>query len=172
MFEGALLGALSLLGRAPFKLGVGERRRLEAFVVQAAAAIRNARHFAASEARRRCAEALVDDNARLYEEARRRQHEAEMLARLAQTLTESLDGGDVGRRTVESVLPVLGVRSAGLRLIQPAGSLLTVARSAAAGMHSVPGNVVPAGTGNPRAAPSPMAAPCGRRISSTTRASS
>ena len=55
--------------------------------------------------------------------------------------------GDVGRRTVESVLPVLGVRSAGLRLIQPDGSLVTVARSAAAGMHSVPGNVVPAGTG-------------------------
>ena len=44
VFEGALLGVLSLLGRAPFKLGVGERRRLEAFVVQAAAAIRNARH--------------------------------------------------------------------------------------------------------------------------------
>ena len=146
-FEGALLGVLSLLGRAPFKLGVGERRRLEAFVVQAAAAIRNARHFAASEARRRSAEALAEDNARLYDEARRRQHEAETLARLAQTLTESLDVGDVGRRIVESVLPVFGVRSAGLRLIQPDGSLVTVARSAAAGMHSVPGNVVPPGTG-------------------------
>ena len=85
---------LSPLGRAPFKLGVGERRRLEAFVVQAAAAIRNARHFAASEARRR-PEVLAEDNARLYEEARRRQHEAETLARLAQTLTESLDTGDV-----------------------------------------------------------------------------
>ena len=146
-FEGALLGVLSLLGRAPFKLGVGERRRLKAFVVQAAAAIRNARHFAASEARRRSAEALAEDNARLYDEARRRQHEAETLARLAQTLTESLDMGDVGRRTVESVLPVFGVRSARLRLIQPDGSLVTVARSAAASGHSVPGNVVPAGTG-------------------------
>ena len=298
-FEGVLLGVLSLLGRAPFKLGVGERRRLEAFVVQAAAAIRNAHHFAASEARRRSAEALAEvgrvitqgldpdlvaasiadsvqtllaaptaamyrcdpeagglallaqsrlsdpafqwtshfaqveavvglairaratvttadlaldprivypadlrarlaqwpyrsvlavpllapdgvlgvlavadfvgraftreatqmaeafadqavialDNARLYDEARRRQHEAETLARLAQTLTESLDVGDVGRRIVESVLPVFGVRSAGLRLIQPDGSLVTVARSAAAGMHSVPGNVVPPGTG-------------------------
>ena len=87
------------------------------------------------------------DNARLYDEARPRQHEAETLARLAQTLTESLDVGDVGRRIVESVLPVFGVRSAGLRLIQPDGSLVTVARSAAAGMHSVPGNVVPAATG-------------------------
>ena len=146
-FDGALLGVLSLLGRAPFKLGVGERRRLEAFVPQAAAAIRNARHFAASEAGRRSAEAVAEDNARLYDEARRRQHAAETLARLAQTLTESLDVGDVGRRIVESVLPVFDVRSAGLRLIEPDGSLVTVARSAAAGMHSVPGNVVPAGTG-------------------------
>src|SRR6185295_2195347 len=58
-----------------------------------------------------------------------------------------LDMGDVGGRIVEGVLPVFGVRSAGLRLIQPDGSLVTVARSAAAGVHSVPGNVVPRGTG-------------------------
>ena len=145
--DDALVGVLSLLGRAPFTLGVGERRRLEAFVVQAAAAIRNARYFAASEARRRSAETLAEDNAQRYDEARRRQHEAETLARLTQNLTESLDVGDVGRRTVESVMPVFGVRSAGLRLIQPDGSLVTVARSAAGGMHSVPGNVVPPGTG-------------------------
>ena len=68
-------------------------------------------------------------------------------------------------------MPVFGVLSAGLRLIQPDGSLVTVARSAAAGVPSVPGNVVPAGTAISGRAIA-EAIPCGRRISSTTRASS
>ena len=39
---------------------------------------------------------------RAYEEAQRRQREAEELARLARMLTESLDAADVGERIVES----------------------------------------------------------------------
>jgi two-component system, cell cycle sensor histidine kinase and response regulator CckA len=298
-FEGSLLGVLALLGRTPFKLGPGERRRLEAFIVQAAAAIRNARHFAASEARRRSAEALADvarvitqgldpdlvaariaesvqtlvnartaavylrdaqsgrltllaqarrphldfewvptfapgegvvghairgrsttitgdlasdpritylpadrarlerapyrsvlavpllagdrvfgalavgdlpgraftreetelaeafaaqavvalDNARLYEEARRRQHEAETLAWVAKNLTESLDVTDVGQRIVESVVVVFHARGAGLRLLRPDGSLESIARITASGADKAPGDVLPPGVG-------------------------
>jgi PAS domain S-box-containing protein len=299
VFERSLLGVLCLMGRARFKIGAAERRRLEAFIVQAATAIRNARHFAQNEARRRSAEALAEmgrvisrgldpdvvagriaesvrdlldvlasavyredpqsggvtllarstqadsgfqwtpsfgpgeglvglairegqtiatedvagderiiytadqrarlervpyraglavplfaqgringvlvvagragrvftreevataqafaghaavalDNARLYDEARRRQHEAEALASVARNLTESLDVADVGRRIVESVLPLFDVRSAGLRLLRPDGSLETVARSEVAGVHSNPGDVLPPGIG-------------------------
>ncbi|HET8575952.1 MAG TPA: GAF domain-containing protein [Methylomirabilota bacterium] len=304
LLDGCVLGVLSVLGRKPFRLGPGDRRRLEGFTVQAAVAIRNARLFAQSEARRRTAEALAEigralsqvldpqvvaqriiesvrtllhgessalyrldpssgdlvvvaqstatrspfawapvlirgtgigsiatqlghpvasadclvdqrlsytpevkaafsqsayravlstpliaqgrvlgvlnvadrtgrrfdeedsqvaqaftdraatalENARLYDEARRRQREGEALARVARTLTESLAVADVAKRIVESVVPLFGARSSGLRLLQPDGSLQSVARSDHAGAHSDPGDVLPPGMGISRRA--------------------
>src|SRR6185503_13179059 len=108
-FEGALLGVLSLLGRAPFKLGVGERRRLEAFVVQTAAAIRNARHFAASEARRRSAEALAE---------------------VGRVITQGLDPDLVAGRIADSVQTLLAAPTAAMYRFDPqSGDLVLLAQS-------------------------------------------
>src|SRR5207244_12047707 len=68
------------------------------------------------------------ENARLYTEARRRRLEAEELARLARTLTESLDPQAVGERIAESVLALFQVRSSVLRLLRSDGSLVSLAR--------------------------------------------
>ena len=75
--------------------------------------------------------ALAMENARLYGEATRRQHEAEEIARVAQTLTGSLDVNDIAQRIVGSVLPVLRARSSGFRLVQPDGSLMVIAQGQA-----------------------------------------
>src|SRR5262249_7313665 len=98
--------------------------------------------------------ALALDHARLYQEAHerlaestRRQHEAEELARMARTLTESLDTAQVGERIVEGVRPLLRARSAGLRLLQPDGSLRTVVWGDPAHAHAGPGHVLAEGLG-------------------------
>jgi CheY-like chemotaxis protein len=46
LFEGTLLGMLSLCGRQPFYLGPDDQNLLDSFVAQAASAIKNARLFA------------------------------------------------------------------------------------------------------------------------------
>ena len=104
--EGRTIGSLSISDRAGRVFSEAEARLLQAFADQAALAL---------------------ENARLYAETMRRRHEAEELARLAQTLTESLDVSDVVGRTVESVLPLFGARSSVLRLLQPDGSLVALA---------------------------------------------
>ena len=71
--------------------------------------------------------ALAADNARLYGEAEGRRRTAEELARVARSLTESLDLEGVGDRIVESVLPIFGAQSAVLRLREPDGSLRRLA---------------------------------------------
>ena len=91
--------------------------------------------------------ALAMENARLYGEATRRQHEAEEIARVAQTLTGSLDVSDIAQRIVGSVLPVLRGRSSGFRLVQPDGSLMVIAQGQAGGVHAPYGHIVPAGYG-------------------------
>jgi len=88
--------------------------------------------------------ALVLENARLFTEATDRRHVAEELARVARTLTESLDVADVGQRIVDSVLPLLHARFARLRLRQSDGSLLGVAR---AGLTDPEAISFPAGIG-------------------------
>src|SRR6185369_8191896 len=109
VFEGALLGVLALMGHAPFKLGVGERRRLEAFVVQAAAAIRNARHFAASEARRRSAEALAE---------------------VGRVITQGLDPDLVAASIADSVQTLLAAPTAAMYRFDPqSGGLALLAQS-------------------------------------------
>jgi hypothetical protein len=49
-------------------------------------------------------------NSQLYEDAERRRQEAEELARIARSLTETLDMRAVGERVVASVLKLFGVR--------------------------------------------------------------
>ena len=91
--------------------------------------------------------ALAMQNARLYGDATRRQRESEEIARVAQTLTGSLDEDDIAQRIVASVLPVLRALSLGFRLLQPDGSLRVLAQAQAVGTIGIPGHVVPAGYG-------------------------
>jgi signal transduction histidine kinase/ActR/RegA family two-component response regulator len=69
------------------------------------------------------------ENARLYTEATLRAQEAQELARQARSLTENLDAAEVGRRTAESALQLLGGTAATLRLLQPDRTLALVASS-------------------------------------------
>ena len=56
----------------------------------------------------------------------RRQREAEELARVARTLTEDLDVGQVADRVVQPILTLFGVQSSVLWLREPDGSLIAV----------------------------------------------
>ena len=56
MLDGTLLGVLALNGREPFHFGADDERLLDAFVDQAAVAIRNASLFEAEGIARRAAE--------------------------------------------------------------------------------------------------------------------
>ena len=89
--------------------------------------------------------AIALENARLYEETEQGRREAEELARVARTFTERLEVSAVGERIVDSVLTLFRVRSAGLRLIQPDGSLVVIAWGGR-GAHQV-GHVQAPGTG-------------------------
>jgi PAS domain S-box-containing protein len=75
-----IIGALSIADRAGRRFTAGEARTLQAFADQAALAI---------------------SNARLYEEARRRQREAEFVAELARRINASLDLQTTLERLVE-----------------------------------------------------------------------
>ena len=86
-------------------------------------------------------------NAQLYAEATRRQRAAEELARLAGTLTESLDVSAVVERTVERVLRLFDAQSSVLRLLQPDGSLVAVALGGRSREYFEPGHVLPPGAG-------------------------
>jgi GAF domain-containing protein/CheY-like chemotaxis protein len=124
--KGELIGVLLVASRAVREFSDGETALLQAFADQAA---------------------LAMENARLYGEATRRQHEAEEIARIAQTLTGSLDVGDIAQRIVGSVLPVLRAPSSGFRLVQPDGSLMVVAQGQDGGAHAPFGHRAPAGCG-------------------------
>ncbi|MFL5197994.1 MAG: GAF domain-containing protein [Microvirga sp.] len=124
--KGQTIGALSVADRAGRVFSDAEAHLLQAFADQAALAL---------------------ENARLYAETMRRRQEAEQLARLAQTLTESLDVSDVVGRTVESVIPLFGAESSTLRLMQPDGSLVALALGGTSRDGFEPGHVLPAGTG-------------------------
>ena len=128
-----VLGALVVYRDAPGAFAPHEVELLQAFAAQAAVAL---------------------DNARLYEEARlrlaettRRRVEAEELARIARTLTETLDTTQVGERIVESVRQLFRARSAGLRLLEPDGSLRAIVWGDPAHAHAGPGHVLPPGHG-------------------------
>ena len=87
--------------------------------------------------------------ARDLTERRRVERAAGELARLARVLTETLDVEEVGRRTVESVLPLFGAAFSRLRLLQPDGSMRLIAWSGGrpdhTGVRALPPNVGVAG---------------------------
>ncbi len=91
--------------------------------------------------------ALALENARLYAEAERRRREAEALARLSRTLTESLDTGALGDRLMENVLSLFKVHSACLRRLRPDGSTVLVAGSGKLREHVELEHVLPEGQG-------------------------
>jgi signal transduction histidine kinase/CheY-like chemotaxis protein len=126
MVQGRMFGALAVSDRVGRVFAESEIRLAQAFADQAALAL---------------------ENARLYTEARRRRLEAEELARLARTLTESLDPHAVGDRIADSVLALFQVQSSVLRLLQPDGSLMALARGGRRRDASRLGAVLPAGVG-------------------------
>ena len=121
-----VLGALAIGARVRHEYTADELRLLGSLASHAANAINNAQH---------------------YTEARRRGLEAEELARLARTLTESLDPHAVGDQIAESVLALFQVRSSVLRLLQADGSLVMLARGGRFRDASHLGAVLPAGIG-------------------------
>jgi GAF domain-containing protein len=136
-----VIGALALGDHVGRRFDDDEIRLAEAFADQAALAL---------------------ENARLYGEMTRRRREAEELARLARTLTESLDPHDVGQRIVESVLVLFQARSSVLRLLRADGSLLTLAGGGRFRDVSHMAPILPAGVG-----PSGIAIVEGRAVAST-----
>ena len=118
------IGALAFRARRPFT--DLEQELAEAFAGQAAVAI---------------------EHSRLFHEATRRGREAGELAKLAGTLTQTLKLEDVAERIVEALVPLFGVRAANLRLLDPDGSLVVIARDDSANALSPRGDEVPPGFG-------------------------
>ena len=91
--------------------------------------------------------AIAIYNAQLYETAERRRREAEELARIARSLTETLDMKAVGERVVASVLDLLRVKGSSLRLRRPDGSMDRFVSAGEVFSKTDAGGVVPAGAG-------------------------
>jgi GAF domain-containing protein/CheY-like chemotaxis protein len=120
-----VFGALALCDRTGRVFDAEDTRLAEAFADQAALAL---------------------ENARLYAETTRRQREAEELARLSRTLTESLDVNAVGDRIAESVLTLFNAQSSILRVLRPDGTLEARALAGRVAEVLTPGHVLPPGT--------------------------
>src|SRR6266481_4090038 len=91
--------------------------------------------------------ALVVENARLEAETTRQRYEAGELALVASLIGERLDPLSVGQRIAESVLGLLGVHSAVIRLFQPDGALAAIALAGRAKEYAEIGDRIPAGLG-------------------------
>jgi GAF domain-containing protein len=91
--------------------------------------------------------AIAIHNSQLHAETERQRREAEELARVAQSLTETLDMAAVGERIVASVRELFGVRASMLRLLQPDGSLRAIASSGEGFPQDSGTNVLPVGVG-------------------------
>ena len=124
--KGELIGVLAVASQNVHDFTEDDANLLQAFADQAA---------------------LAMQNARLYGEATRRQRESEEVARVAQTLTGSLDVDDIAQRIVASVLPVLHARSLSFRLLQSDGTLKIIAQSQGPGVPLAHSGVVPPGYG-------------------------
>ncbi len=126
LVKGEVLGVLVFLTREEHEFGSEEVQFLSMVAGQAAIAIHNSQ---------------------LHEETERRRREAEELARVGQSLTESLDMTALGERIVTSVRELLGVKASMLRLLQTDGSLRTLASSGESFSQTSAGDVLPSGTG-------------------------
>jgi GAF domain-containing protein len=91
--------------------------------------------------------ALAMENARLFSDATRRQREAEEMAEVARTLTESLDPHSVAERIAEGVQRLLDVSSAGVFERLPHNSLRALAVSGVARELYPPDYLIPVGSG-------------------------
>ncbi|HLC42648.1 MAG TPA: GAF domain-containing protein, partial [Methylomirabilota bacterium] len=123
--KGKIIGALSIFDQVGRVFTESEVLLLQRFADQAALAL---------------------ENARLFEETERRRREAEELAQVARTLTESLDVEAVSERIVESVRRFFGVESALVFQLQPDQSLRSLAITGVVG-QVVPGLTFPPGAG-------------------------
>src|SRR5207249_2451945 len=113
--------------------------------------------------------ALALDNARLHEDAEGGRRYAEELARLARSLTETLDSREVCTRIVERVPELFRVAASTLRLLRPDGGLEAAAYGGTRWEQLTPGDVLPAAS--PRLTPSACKPwPIRRRSRSTMRA--
>ena len=91
--------------------------------------------------------AIALENAQLYQETERRRREAEELARIARSLTETLDLKAVGDRVVTSVLELTKAKGATLRLLQPDKSLKRLSAVGEVYARTLGGEVMPGGVG-------------------------
>src|SRR5437899_8724701 len=91
--------------------------------------------------------ALALDNARLHEDAEGGRRYAEELARLARSLTETLDSREVCTRIVERVPELFRVAASTLRLLRPDGGLEAAAYGGTRWEQLTPGDVLSAGSG-------------------------
>ena len=87
--------------------------------------------------------AIAIHNTRLYQDNERRCHEAEELARIGRSLTETLDMKAIGERVVNNVLALFGVQGATLRLRQLDGSMIGFATVGTAFSQLSNGAVLP-----------------------------
>ena len=86
-------------------------------------------------------------NSQLYEQAERRRREAEELARLSQSLTETLDTVAIAERIVTSVQALFGVKGSTLRIKESDGSFRSLASSGEIFSQNPSGEIVPPGLG-------------------------
>jgi signal transduction histidine kinase/ActR/RegA family two-component response regulator len=91
--------------------------------------------------------ARPEGGAGLRAEIVRQQRRAEELARVARLVNETLDLTTVSERIAESVLGLLRVHSAAIRLLQPDGSLQAIALGGRAREYAANRESVPAGHG-------------------------
>jgi PAS domain S-box-containing protein len=89
----------------------------------------------------------ITDLKRAEEEREQLRRHADELARVARSLTESLDISAVAQRIAESILPLFEAQSSVVRLLQPDGSLACVAIAGKWLENFKPGYLLPPGVG-------------------------
>ena len=91
--------------------------------------------------------AIAIHNANLYEQTERRRWEADELARIGRSLTETLDIVAVGSRIVTTVCELFRVRGSTLRILEADGSLRSLASSGEVFSSTPEGEVIPSDMG-------------------------
>jgi GAF domain-containing protein/two-component sensor histidine kinase len=124
--QGSVLGVLSLHDPTPFRLDLDQQELLKNFAAEAGVAMHNARLFAENDFRRRTAEALAE---------------------VGRGMAQSIDAVELGRRLLQGIGTVLGVRSTALYRLDPlSGDLVLLTSTGADGQWA---ERLAAGTGAP-----------------------